>query len=85
MLVSLKYSHTKSGENLHANVELSYDNFVTATSRQFFIEEIKDIMSSSQFLDDHGYPQTEVRELQRKISAVAIIRVTFLYNRAKPV
>ena len=71
MLVSFKYSHTKKGENLHINVEISYDNFVTATSRQFFIEEFKDIMSSSQFLDDHGCPQTE--ELQRKISAVAII------------
>lgn len=73
MLVSLKCSHTKKGENLHANVEISYDNFVTATSRQFFIEGIKDIMSSSQFLDDHGYPQTEAREHQRKISAAAII------------
>ena len=36
MLVSLKYSHTKKGENLRANVEICYDNFVTATSRQFF-------------------------------------------------
>ena len=72
MLVSLKYSHTKKGKNLHANVEMSYDDFVTATSRQFFIEEIKD-MSLSQFLDDHGYPQTEAQELQRKISSVAII------------
>ena len=31
-------NQTKNGENVHANLKISYDNSVTATSRQFFIE-----------------------------------------------